>query len=388
VGETADVVVIGAGIHGASTAYHLARRGARVTVLERSTMASGATGRSSGLVRMHYDLAAESTLAWLSFDYFANWSEQVGGECGFVRTGFVRIVPREHQAALRANVADQQALGIDTCVVTTAEVARIAPGMTTCDFELAAYEPASGYADPTGACAGMLDAARRHGAVVRPATEVEAIETDGGRVLGVRTPAGSIAASTVVLAAGAWSAQLAATAGVDIDVRAWHHDTGFVTLPESVEPWLPTVIDDINALYFRPEGRHLALVGLEDGNRIDDRPDDDGRSDPAFVDHVVDRLCRRVPDFASAEFRIVHGGTDGITPDQRPLIGAHGPDGLVLQTGFSGTGFKIAPAVGLVVSELILDGAAHSADVSIFDPRRFDLGRPIVADHAYAALWR
>ena len=386
--ETADVVVIGAGIHGASTAFHLAARGARVVVLERNVAAGGATGRSSGLVRMHYDLAAESALAHRSFDYFTNWGERVGGECGFVRTGFLRIVSPALEAELRANVADQQQIGIRTSVISAAEVAEIAPGLTTHDFTYAAYEPDSGYADPTSACAGLLAAARAHGAIVRQGTSVSAIEVSDGRVSGVRVDGGSISSPIVVLAAGAWSAPLAATAGAHLDVRAWHHDTGYVSLPASVEPWLPTIIDDINEVYFRREGQSLALVGLEDGNRIDDKPEDESRSDPELLDKIVDRLTRRIPDFATAEFHGAHGGTDGISPDQHPMIGRYGPDGLVLQCGMSGTGFKIAPAVGLAVSELILDGAAHSVDISRFDPGRFDAGRPLTADHPYGDLWR
>jgi len=386
--ETADVVVIGAGIHGASTAFHLAARGARVVVLERNVAAGGATGRSSGLVRMHYDLAAESALAHRSFDYFANWSERVGGECGFVRTGFLRIVTSGLEGELRANVADQQRIGIRTSIVSAAEVREIAPGLTTDDFTFAAYEPDSGYADPTSACTSLLAAARAHGATLRQGSAVSAIDVTDGRVAGVRLNGSYIAAPTVVLAAGAWAGPLAATAGAQLDIRAWHHDTGYVTLPASVEPWLPTVIDDINELYFRREGQSLALIGLEDGNRIDDLPEDEARSDPDLVDKIVDRLTRRVPDFANAEFRGAHGGTDGISPDQHPLIGRYGPEGLVLQCGMSGTGFKIAPAVGLAVSELILDGVAHSVDISVFDPGRFDAGRPLSADHPYGNLWR
>jgi sarcosine oxidase, subunit beta len=388
VNERADVVVVGAGIHGASTAYHLAARGLSVSVLERAAAGSAATGRSSGLVRMHYDLAAESALAWHSYDYFANWPERVGGECGFVRTGFLRIVPPAQEAALRANVAGQQALGIRTSLITRQDVAEIAPDLFTEDFAVAAHEPDSGYADPSGACAGLLAAARARGAVVRQNCAVEEIIVTDDRVAGVRTSAGSIAAPVVVLAAGAWSAKLAATAGVEIEVRAWHHDTGFVSWPNGLGGGLPTVIDDINELYFRPEGRNLALVGLEDGNRIDDLPGDDSRSDPHFLDNVVDRLCRRAPAFASAEFRGAHGGTDGISPDQRPILGAHGPDGLVLQCGFSGTGFKIAPAVGLAISELIVDGRPHSVDISAFTPSRFAAGRLLTGDHPYGALWR
>jgi sarcosine oxidase, subunit beta len=385
--ESAGVVVIGAGIHGASTAYHLARRGARVTVLERAAAGWAATGRSSGLVRMHYDLAAESALAWLSYAYFANWSECVGGDAGFQRTGFLRIVPPAWEEALRANVADQQRMGIPTSVVDAHEIAQLAPALAVESDEIAAYEPDSGYADPAAACQSLLAAARAHGATIRQNCVVRSIDVTGDRVSAVVTADGRVAADQVVIAAGAWSPDVAATVGLQLPIRAWHHDTGFVTRPPFDGP-LPTVIDDVHELYLRPEGEHLALVGLEDGNRIDDSPADDTRSDEQFVEHLVDRLCRRVPAFADGGLHSVHGGTDGITPDQRPMLGRYGPAGLVLQCGFSGTGFKIAPAVGLAISELVLDGDPRSADISVFDPARFDRGEPIVADHPYAQMWR
>ena len=113
--DTAEVIVVGAGVQGASLAFHLAGRGARVLVLERETVAAGATGRSSGFVRMHYDLASDARLAWASFPYFQDWAGMVGhGDCGFVRTGFLQIMPDDLAANVRANVATQQAIGIDT----------------------------------------------------------------------------------------------------------------------------------------------------------------------------------------------------------------------------------------------------------------------------------
>jgi sarcosine oxidase subunit beta len=386
--ETYDVVVIGAGVHGASTAFHLAERGAKTLILERAAAASGATGRSSGLVRMHYDLKAESALAWASYQYFTAWDARVGGDCGFTRTGFVRIVPPAQEANLRANVADQQEIGINTSIINAADVKALAPMLTVDDFDVAAYEPDSGYADPTSTCNSLLAAARHLGATYRHSSPVEAIEIDGDRVVGVRTTTGRISALVVVLAAGGWSGPLARSAGIDIDLKVWHHDTGFVKRPGDDGEGLPVVIDDINELYFRPEGQGLALIGLEDGNRIDDRPGDDARSDPEFVEHMVDRLTRRVPDYAHAGFQGAHGGTDGITPDQRMIVGRYGPDGLVFQTGMSGTGFKIAPSVGLGVSEIVLDGASHSVDLALFDPGRFAAGKPLRGDHPYGDLWR
>src|SRR5688572_12176453 len=229
---------------------------------------------------MHYDLKAESALAWRSFEYFMNWEARVGGECGFTKTGFVRIVPPAQEGNLRSNVADQQEIGIRTSIIPAVDVKALAPMLTTDDFDVAAYEPDSGYADPTSTCTSLLAAARRLGAAYRHSTPVESIELDGDRVIGVRTAAGRLSAPIAVLAAGAWSGTLANSAGVEIDLKVWHHDTGFLRRPMGDAAGLPVVIDDINELYFRPEGQGLALIGLEDGNRIDDRPGDDTRSDP------------------------------------------------------------------------------------------------------------
>ena len=196
--DTADVIVIGAGVQGASLAFHLAARGASVIVLERSSVAAGATGRSSGLVRMHYDLLAETRLAWASFPYFRDWAERVGGECGFTRTGFLRIEPASGADRLRANVTDRQALGIATSVVDAEEIRRIAPGLEVDDDEVAAYEPDSGYADPSGTASGFMRAARDRSARLVQGAEVTAITVQGGRVTGVETTRGSFAAPVVV----------------------------------------------------------------------------------------------------------------------------------------------------------------------------------------------
>src|SRR5512135_3223566 len=128
---TADIIIVGAGVHGASLAFHLARRGIHALVLEKSFIAAGATGRSSGLVRMHYDLRENTELAWVSFQYFRDWKERVGGECGFTRTGFLQLVAPEDQAALKANVAVHQEIGVPVVLVEADDVRRLAPSFAT-----------------------------------------------------------------------------------------------------------------------------------------------------------------------------------------------------------------------------------------------------------------
>src|ERR1044071_4006584 len=197
-----DAIVIGAGVMGASIAFHLAERGLKVAVLERRVVASGATGHSSGLVRMHYDLAAESELTFKSYQlYFSNWKERVGGECGFQQTGFLQIARREHEDKLRGNVANQQKIGINTSVITADEVKRLFPDLVTEHFDYAAYEPDSGYADATLTTNSFIEAAKRNGAVLIQNCEVTAIHIAGGTVTGVSTDKGDFSAPVLINAA-------------------------------------------------------------------------------------------------------------------------------------------------------------------------------------------
>ncbi len=386
---TADVVVIGAGVQGASLAFHLARRGAKVVVVERSSVASGATGRSSGLVRMHYDVAAESALAWASFPWFREWSERVGeGSCDFVQTGFVQLVPPALADALRANVAMQRGLGIETSVIGHDDVVRLVPGVHADDIVAAAYEPLSGYADPTATAAGFLAAARRAGAAYVGGAEARVV-VEGDRVVAVDTDRGRIATPVAVDAAGAWAAAVAATAGVDLPVEPWRHDTAYFGVPAGRDNHIPVVIDQAIEAYFRREGADLILVGLESGNTTGGSPDRpmEGLAEETIM-AMVDAICARLPWMVSGTFRTAHGGQDGISPDEHAILGAAGPAGFYLDCGHSGTGFKTAPAVGLCMAELILDGAAHTADITPFAPDRFALGRPIESPNAYGPLWR
>ena len=388
--ETADVIVIGAGVQGASLAFHLARRGTSVLVLERDVVAAGATGRSSGFVRMHYDLESEARLAWASFPYFRDWAERVGaGDCGFVRTGFLQLVPHELSQALRINTATLQRLGIPTEVVGQDEVARLVPGAVVDDIGAAAYEPESGYADPSGTAFGFLAAARRDGARLRQGCRVSAVMVEGDRVTGVTTDAGDFAAPIVVDVAGAWAGVLARTVGVEVPLEPWRHDTAYFGRPAGHGEAFPVVLDHAHEMYFRPEGSELLLLGLESGNIVGGSPDRPMEAlRQATIEEMVARICARLPWMASGTLRTAHGGQDGLTPDQRPILGQEGPEGFYLACGFSGTGFKTAPAIGACLAELILDGATTTEDISAYGLRRFGDGRPLVGEHPYGNLWR
>lgn len=390
--ETADVIVIGAGVQGASLAFHLAHRGVRPVVVERTTIAAGATGRSSGLVRMHYDRLADARIAFAALPWFREWDERVGGDCGFTNTGFIQLVGPAKADDLRANVADQRAIGIDTEVVTPDRIRDLAPGIRVSDDELGAYEPGSGYADPSSTAMGFLRAARTMGARLVQGAEVRAIDVAGGAVTGIETTAGTFAAPVIVNAAGGWAGRVAALAGVSIPVEVWRHDVAYLGAPASVTVPFPVLIDDPNAMYLRPEGSESILVALEDHTAADGSPDRETDSvEAGFAERVTDRVVRRLPGLSDGTFRAAHSGQDGLTPDERPIlgpVGAAGPDGFYLDCGHSGTGFKTAPAVGLAMAELIVDGSARTVDLEPFALDRFASGRLLVGEHSYGSQWR
>lgn len=387
--KLADIIIVGAGIQGATIAFESARRGADVLVLEKGTIASGGTGKSCGLVRMHYDLESDARLAWTSFQYFEQWDDMVGaGDGGFVRRGFLQLVPPPLSDALRANVSMMQSVGIEVDVVSPADVAELFPGCQTDDIEVAAYEPRSGYADPSGSTAGFLAAARAHGARLEQGRSARAVSVKGGRVAGVETDAGVYEAPVVVNAAGPWAGALAQTVGLEIPIQIWRHDTAYFGLPEGRGVDWPVVIDHAREVYFRPEGQNQMLVGLEIANEIGGSPDRPyGAMSSKVSELMIERVVERVPWMADGTMRTSQIGQDGLTPDQRPILDQAGPDGFYLACGLSGTGFKTAPAQGLAMAELILDGAASSVDISGYGLDRFAAGRLLEGEHSYGHIW-
>lgn len=387
--QTFDAIVIGAGVIGASVAFHLAERGLRTVILERKTVASGATGYSSGLVRMHYDLAVEAELTYVSYkNYYRDWKHRVGGECGFINTGFLKIVKREYEDKLRGNVANQQKVGINTSIISAEEVRKLFPDVATDDFDYAAYEPDSGYADATLTTNSFIEAAKRNNATLIQNCEVTAIHMTGGKVTGVGTDKGEFAAPIVVNAAGRWAKHVASLAGVEVPLETWTHDVAFLHRPPSLGTF-PTVIDDIIACYFRPEGSALILAASEEDSLRGESPEaNDQTPSPTFLDKLIDNMARRIPKIEESGLQSIHVGRDGLTPDQRAIYSAAGPDGFYLACGLSGTGFKTSPAAGASMVELMLDGAPKTVDITPFRFERFAEGKLLEGEYPYGDIWK
>jgi glycine/D-amino acid oxidase-like deaminating enzyme len=382
----AGVLIVGAGVVGAATAFHLTRLGAGpVTVVDRATAGSGMSGRSSALVRMHYTFPPEVDLAVRSDAMFAEWTDLTGRPAVVRRTGFARIVGPQEAALLAANVAMQREHGANAEVIGPAELAARAPGMRTDDVACAAWEPNGGYGDGAIVAGDLLAAARAGGARYLPNTPVRGLLADGDRVTGVLTDAGPVPAGVVVLACGVWSPQLLASIGIALPIETELHKVAVVRHPQGGGAGI-ACIDSITQTYFRPEaGGQMTLVGGFSGPR---GADPDGVPDTAQADELaglVGSAARRVP--ALADGGIVRGitGVYDMTPDARPMLGEMpGRPGLIVAAGFSGMGFKISPAVGEALAELIVAGAATRVDLAAFRPGRFAEGEPISPALAYS----
>jgi len=368
-----DVAIIGGGIIGCATALELSRRGVKVAVLEKGSLASGSTGKSSAIVRQHYSNEVTARMARWGLDVFHDFEERVGGPCGFVQCGFLVLVAAEDEEGLHANVALQRAVGIDTRILSPQEIRDVLPGVASSDLVAAAYEPDAGYADPHMTTTALADAAKRLGAKFFFNRAVTGIRFTGGRVEGVDTAAGPLDAPAVVNCAGPWGARVAAMAGLDVPVASCRAQVAVFGRPEGRRGPHPVVLDFAHASYFRPETGDLMLVGLIDPSEADDVVDPDDypeHSDAGFDLEVGGRWVQRCPPMDAAEHRRGYAGLYAVTPDWHPIIDeVPAGSGHFLCTGFSGHGFKLGPAVGLMTAEMVL------GEAPTFDRRMFRLSR-------------
>jgi sarcosine oxidase subunit beta len=385
--RTAEVVVVGAGVMGASVAFHLSKRGVRqVLVLEKTGIAAGGTGKSAAFLRMHYTNEPEARMAIASFPVYQHWGDVVGGDCGFTSTGFVMTVLREDAEALRRNVAMLKRLGAKTEVLTAEELKAVAPALATGDLTCAAYEPESGYADPVATTRLFLEQAQALGACLEVGAEVVALRVRAGRIAGVETTQGPVDAPTVILLTGPWTPRLLHTAGSDLPITPRRAQVAAFARPAALAAGHPTVIDGALGSYFRStrDGLTLVGVGLWGGKASADPDTYDQANDPEFLPVARQRLARRLPAMGEAPYVRGHAGIYDMSPDTRAVLdGVPGVGGLFVAAGFSGTGFKKAPAVGACLSELIVEGRARTVDLRPFRWSRFAENDPIRGQDEY-----
>ncbi len=383
--NTADIMIAGAGVMGASIAFHLARRKAgKIVVIDKDHVGRGASGRSSALIRMHYSFPPEVRLAVISLHMFQSWREIVGQPGDFHKTGFVRIVQPQETDRLQRNVDMQRSLGAQVELVDQTQLRELEPDWKVDEVELAAYEPDSGYGDGAAVAGDFLGAARDLGVHCLSRTQATGFMVEAGRVRGVTANHGTITAPVVISATGSWTRPLFAAVGCDLPIECEFHQVAILRNAAGMRGGGCACIDSVSATYFRPDAHDKFLVGDFYGKRPVDPDDFPQRASDESLEEIIEHACRRIPKLAGAEVMRGVTGVYDMTPDSRPLLGEiPGIAGLYVCAGFSGMGFKISPAIGLVMSELVVDGRAKTVDIQAFRTDRFALEQPIKAEYEY-----
>jgi sarcosine oxidase subunit beta len=355
--QTADFIVIGGGITGTSTAYQLALRGYRVTLLEKDYLAAGGTGRTGGIIRQHYSNEITARMALRSLSVWQDFDQRVGGDVGWTQTGALFVIGSHELEKLRANIALQEQVGINVEFLGAQAVHTLAPYLNVDDIGGAAYEPDAGYADGAMAANAYANRAKALGATILQGVEVAAVCSQAGRITGVETTLGDFSAPVVINAAGPWGAHLAVGAGYDTPVEASRHQIALFQRPESLDmPQHPIIIDFIRGFYLRSETGHLTLSGAIEASEAAHKVDPDNyveTVDMTFNIDMADRTEHRVPAMRDALVRKGWAGLYDVTPDWHPIIGRMpGLEGFICAYGFSGSGFKMGPVVGEMTADL------------------------------------
>ena len=374
--DTADFIIIGGGVMGASTAYHLAARGFQnILLLEKEDFFGlGATGRCAGGVRYQFSTEINVRLSIESLPMLERFEAEIGQAVDYQKCGYLFVLTTpEDVAAFQRNVTMQNRLGVGTEWLDGAEVRRRLPLMRLDDVLGGTLNPQDGLVDPNGVVMGYIGAAQRLGAQAIASCPVTGITVEHGRVSGVLTPQGAISAPVIVDATGPWSALTCGLAGVQVPVtpvrRQWLTTS---PLPE-IPPDFPFVLDFAQSLYFHREGPGL-LTGMSNNN---EPPGFDQNIDPDWELVHMEAAIARLPLLEKAGLASNLAGLYEVTPDAHPIFGKTPVEGLYLISGFSGHGFMHGPVSGKLMAEIILDGQAHTLDVSMLDLVRFSENRLI-----------
>ena len=377
----AELLIIGGGAVGTSTAYHLARLGWKgITLVERGSLASGASGKGSAIVNVGIWHASKPLVKMLieSIEVYNNFSERVGGNSGFVKSGWIGLSGPDRAAQISRISEIERSLGADTRTVSIEEVTQLVPGLFTDDLRIAVYESRSGYADTLETTTSFADQATKLGARILTETEVTKIRVENGRVVGVDTNRGPIGARRVVNVANVWAPKLLHEVGVDVPITLVRKQVCTFKLPKRYGIIQRAVDDFVGDLYMRPEGDFTLAGEIEAPGTPTDLQNFPAGFDNEIVLRLTKKLRHRYPVMSSAISRGGYSGPYDVSPDGHPILDrAPGIDGLYIAVGFSGHGFRFSPATGRLMAEFIMNDRTEGIDIREFRLSRFDEGKPI-----------
>lgn len=374
--RSADVVIIGGGVMGASIAYHLALRGQRnILLLEKEEFfGQGATGRCAGGVRYQFSTRVNVQLSLLSLPMLERFEEEIGQAIDYRQCGYLFLLTRpDDLISFRNALAMQNSLGVKTEWLDGDEIRRRLPLMRLEDVLGGTFNPKDGIVDPNSVVMGYIRAAQRLGARAETGVAVTGIQVQGGKIRGLETDQGSVATPVIFNAAGPWAGLVGKMAGVEIPITPIRRQMFTTTPMPEIPPDFPFVIDFAQSLYFHREGPGL-LIGMSNPN---EPPGFDQNVDPQWELVILETAAARLPILEKAGLASHWAGLYEVTPDAHPVLGKTPVDGFYVCAGFSGHGFMHGPIAGKLLAEIFLDGQASSLDVSMLDLARFAEGRLI-----------
>lgn len=390
---TYDAVVIGGGVIGAATLFHLARlKCRRVLLLEKGELAGGATAKSSGIVRTHYSVAPNVAIARASLRMFQEFSallDDSDADAGLVRSGYIIVAPPGNaSSAVRRSIEMQQQMGVECSMLDRAEARARHPWLQLDDIDAIGFEAEAGFADPYLVTTGFARAARRLGAEIRTGTTVTNLLRTGDRIVGVQTAGGPIHAGVVLSALNVWSGAIGRWAGLNIPLGLSAHHVVHLAADQPYTNDLPVLKDLASTarLYMRPQGGHLLVGAGDEGAEVHDP---DAWDIAANMDVLLDEMAQatvRLPAFAAGRFVRSWSGLYDTTPDWNPVLGpVPGVEGLQVAFGFSGHGFKLSPMVGLMLAQSLL-GLEPELPLRPYRFGRFADGEPLVGAYGAGAV--
>lgn len=374
--KTADIVIVGGGVMGASTAYHLAQRGvSNIVVLERTAQfEDGATNRCAGGVRYQFGTEVNVRLSLASLPMLETFRHDVGIDPQYRKCGYLFLLTRPEEVELfKRNVAMQNDLGAGTRWLTAGEVQARVPMMDVSDVLGGTFNAEDGLCDPNSVLMGYISSARKQGVLVLNEVEVTGFKTGGGQVRRVTTTHGEIETESVIDAAGPWAGQVAEWAGLDVPIQPIRRQMITTTPLPDLPPDFPFTIDFARSLYLHREGQGI-LTGMSNPNQT---PGFDQTVDEVWELEAMEAAMKRLPMLASAGRLSGWAGLYEVTPDAHPIFGPTPLGGFWLVAGFSGHGFMHGPVAGKLMAEFLLDGGPRTVDVSMLDLARFSEGRLI-----------
>jgi sarcosine oxidase subunit beta len=372
----ADVIIIGGGVMGASTAYHLAMRGQHnIILLEKEDFfGQGATGRCAGGVRYQFGTEINVRLSLLSLPMLERFKDEIGQSIDYRKIGYLFLLTTPNEVSIFKHIVNMQnTLGAYTQWLSGNDIRKLLPMMRLDDVLAGSFNPLDGLVDPNSVVMGYIGAAQRLGVKALTSVHVNGIQVHSGRVIGVQTPDQTISAPIIVDATGPWAGHTGQMVGLQVPVspvrRQWLTTTEIKALPHD----FPFVIDFSKSLYFHPEGPGL-LTGM---SNPDEPPGYDQNIDPNWELVHMEAAINRLPLLEHVGLASHLAGLYEVTPDAHPIFGKTPVEGYYLVSGFSGHGFMHGPIAGKLMSEIILDGRASTMDISMLDYARFGEGRLI-----------